>query len=298
MNPQHLLTFARMARLRSLTRAAEEMNLGQPAVSGQMKQLQSFVGEPLYERIGHQIRLTPAGEGLLEYAERMERDFREASEYIHRLKRRTTGTLRIGSTMTIASYYLPRHVVRLQAQFPGVHTYITTGDSEEILRRLSDLDLAFIEGSDVPDPLPGKYSILHWREDEIVLIVHRDHEVARLYPEAVPLEVFTRYPVVWREPGSGARRVVENALRDRGIHVPVDIEVMGVAGVKECVRAGLGIGFASIAAMRHDQVELVSRRIAPPEGLRWQLNIIVAEKKMRSRACQAFLDLVLSEGTT
>jgi DNA-binding transcriptional LysR family regulator len=281
-----------VARYRSITRAAEQMNLGQPAISGQLKQLQEAVGEPLYDRVGHQIHLTPAGEGLLEYAQRMERDYGEAKEYVRRLRSVNAGTLRIGSTMTIASYYLPKHVVALQTRYPGVHVYITTGDSQEIVRKLAGMDLAFIEGPVTTQDLPGKFETIPWQEDEIVLIVHREHEVAHLFRDAVPLTVFKEYQTIWREPGSGARQVVERALAQAGIEVPVHIEVMGVAGVKESVRAGLGIGFASIQAMRHESGELVSRRIQPPDGLRWQLNILVPETKMRSRACQTFLNMV------
>jgi DNA-binding transcriptional LysR family regulator len=93
--------------------------------------------------------------------------------------------------------------------------------------------------------------------------------------------------------------VVEKALNEAGIQAPVNIEVMGVAGVKESVRAGLGIGFASIQAMRNEDSGLISRRIHPPEGLRWQLNIIAPEEKMRSRACRALLNLLAAdEGET
>jgi DNA-binding transcriptional LysR family regulator len=292
MNLNCLLTFAVVARLRSITRAAEQLNLGQPAVSGQLKQLQNAVGEPLYERMGHQIVLTPAGEGLLEYAERMERDYREARDYIRRLQQVNVGTLRIGSTMTIASYYLPHHLVRLQTAYPGVQVYMTTGDTREIVRKLSELDVAFIEGPVDREQLSAPFRMLPWKEDEIVLIVPKEHEIAGKFPGAVPLDILTRYQVIWREPGSGARQVVERALAEARIDAPVNIEVMGVAGVKESVRAGLGIGFVSFRAMRHDHSGLISRRIGPAEGLRWQLNIIAPEEKMRSRACRAFLDLL------
>jgi DNA-binding transcriptional LysR family regulator len=292
MNPTHLLNFVVFARLRSITKAAAQLNLGQPALSGQLKQLQDAVGEPLYERVGHQIRLTQAGEGLLEYAERMDRDFRGATEYVRSLQRINTGILRIGSTMTIASYFLPRHMVRLQTLYPGVHVYMQAGNTEEIVHKLADLDLAFIEGPVELEALPAKFRMLPWKEDEIVLIVHQSHEIARKYPQAVPLDVFAGYQVIWREPGSGAREVVARALARAGIHAPVNIEVMGVAGVKESVRAGLGIGFASIQAMHYENAGLVSRRIDPPQGLRWRLNIIAPEEKMRSRVCQVFLDLV------
>lgn len=171
---------------------------------------------------------------------------------------------------------------------------MTAGDTRKIVQNLPALDLAFIEGPVATEQLPAPFRILPWKEDEIVLIVPQDHEIAELYPEAVPLDVFARYQIIWREPGSGARQVVETALAEAHITAPVNIEVMGVAGVKESVRAGLGTGFASIQAMRHENSSLVSRRINPPDGLRWQLNIIAPEAKMRSRGSRALLDLLIA----
>lgn len=293
MNLNRLVTFAVVARCRSITRAAEQLNLGQPAVSGQLKQLQDEVGEPLYERSGHQIALTPAGERLLEYAERLERASAEARDFIRRLRQVNVGALRIGSTLTIASYYLPRQLVRLQTAHPGLHLTMFTGNSREIARRLGELDLGFIEGPLGQEPLPAPFRLLPWKEDEIVLIVADGHELAAEYPDAVPLQVFTRYQVIWREPGSGARQVVETALAAAGISAPVHIEIMGVAGVKEAVRAGLGIGFASSQAMRQENAGLCARRIG--SGLTWQLNILAPDEKMRSRASRAFLDLLAAD---
>lgn len=291
LNPNHLLTFAVVARFKSITRAAQSLHLGQPAVSGQLKLLQETVGEPLYERTGHQISLTPAGRGVLEYAESIERDFNRANEYVRSLQRVNAGTLRLGSTMTIASFYLPRYVVQLQTRHPGVQIFMKTGDTDEIIQNLPELDLGFIEGPIEEQNLPGNYRVIPWQEDEIVLVLPENHELTRQYPDSVSLNVFTEHQVIWREPGSGARHVVEKALREADIDVPVKIEVMGVSGIKESVRAGLGISFASSQALRHESKELVARRINPPDGLFWHLNIIAPEESIRSRAAKAFLEL-------
>ena len=127
MNPNNLLTFAVVARLKSITKTAEVLHLGQPAVSGQLKLLQEFVGEPLYQRKGHQIELTPVGDGLLEYAKRLEKNLKQANDYVDNVKHVNAGRLRIVSTMTIASYYLPQLVVQLQTQHAGVKVFMETG---------------------------------------------------------------------------------------------------------------------------------------------------------------------------
>lgn len=295
MNPNHLLTFAVVARYKSITQAAQFLHLGQPAVSGQLKLLQAAVGEPLYERKGHQIELTSAGSGLLHYAEKMYSDFNQALDYVRCLKDVNAGSLRIGATSTLASFYLPKYVVQLQAEHPGVQVYMETEDTQTIVRKIQEYDLGFVEGTVLKEDLPTNYEVMPWRQDEIVLILAEDHPLTKQYPEAVPLKVFTKHQVIWREPGSGARRVVERALAEAGIKAPINIEVPGVTGVKEAVRAGMGIGFASSQALRHESKGLVARRIDPPHGLSWHLNMIAPRPVLQSRVTQAFLALCLSE---
>lgn len=297
MNPNHLLTFAVVARLKSVTGAAKSLHIGQPAVSGQLKLLQDTVGEPLYARKGHRIELTPAGEGLYEYADNLERQLNQASEYVRRLRKVDSGILRIGSTMTIASYFLPSYLVQLQTLHAGVQVYMNTGNSGEIVRRLGELDLGFIEGPVDKYDLPPNYRMLPWKVDEIVLVASHADPLVEAYPDGVPLEVFTDHQVIWRESESGARQVVEQALNNAGIEAPINIEVTGVAGIKAAVRAGLGIGFASLEALRHDGPELVAKRINPPEGLTWRLNIIAPKERMMSRTADVFLDLCMTDGS-
>ncbi len=282
--------------MKSVTRAAEFLHLGQPAVSGQLKLLQECVGEPLYHRKGHQIELTAVGKALFEYAEKLEHALHLSDEYIRRLQALDTGELRIGSTTTIASYYLPKYLVLSQTNYPGVQVSMNTGSTVEIIDRLSDLDLGFIEGPIDGESLPIDFDLIPWREDEIVLVVREDHELVSKFPYGVPLSVFNDYQVIWREPDSGARQLVEHALAEAGIETSIKIEVMGVAGVMGSVRAGLGISFASLQALKHASADLVPLRIKPREGLKWYLNLIAPKKGLRSRAVDAFLELCMEEG--
>ena len=217
VNPNHLHTFTVVARLKSITKTAELLHLGQPAVSGQLKLLQDFVGEPLYLRKAHQIELTPAGEGLLQYALRVEKELNLAAKYVQSLKQVNAGRLRIVSTMTVGSYYLPQLVVQLQTNNPGVQVSMETGDTDEIIEKISDFDLGFVEGLVDDNDLPSNYEAVPWQNDEIVLILPAGHQLAKQYPATVPLDVFTKHQVIWREAGSGARKAVEKVLLEAGI---------------------------------------------------------------------------------
>lgn len=284
-----------VARLKSISGAAKELHLGQPAISGQLKLLQEAVGEPLYFRKGHQIILTSVGEGLLKHANRFSAELKHANEYIRCVNSLNTGVLQIGSTLTIASYYLPRYLVKFQTLYPGVQVFMTTGSSSELIVKQSELDLGFIEGTVETDRIPSSYQVLPWKKDEIVLVLHKDHELVKRYKKYVPLDVFANHQVIWREPESGARKVVEAALTRAGIDISVNIEVTGVAGVKESVRAGMGISFASFQALKYESPELVSRRLNPPDGLIWHLNIIAPVESIQSRTTRSFLTLCYSK---
>ncbi|TXK96123.1 hypothetical protein BMR02_11900 [Methylococcaceae bacterium HT1] len=297
MNPQHLLTFSVVARLKSITLTAQHLHIGQPAVSGQLKLLQTFVGEPLYERKGHQIELTAAGEGLLKYADKMNSCYNQSIEYVRNLQKISTGILRVGATMTIASFYLPKFVVELQTNYEGVQVFMKTLDTAGTLDNLYNLDLGFIEGSLQDVDLSSNYQVIPWQQDEIVLVIPENHLLARKYTDYVPLEVFAQHQVIWREQSSGGRQVVETALLEAGIIAPVNIEVTGVSAVKESVRAGLGIGFSSSLALKNEAAGLISRRIGTNQGLTWQLNIIAPKSALQSRATKAFLELCMKEST-
>jgi DNA-binding transcriptional LysR family regulator len=280
-----------VARLKSITLTAQHLNLGQPAVSGQLKLLQTFVGEPLYERKGHQIKLTAAGIGLLEYANTIDTCYAQALDYVRSLQQVKIGVLRIGATMTIASFYLPKYLVALQTAYEGVHVYMKTLDTVETLRHLDSLDLGFIEGDLSDFDLPSSYQVITWQKDEIVLVIPENHPIAAQYNDYVPLDVFTQHQVIWREASSGARQIIEKALQKEKLVAPVNIEVTGVSAVKESVRAGLGIGFSSAMALKNETSGLVTRRIGDATGLMWQLNIIAPKTHMQSRTVLAFLEL-------
>jgi len=185
-------------------------------------------------------------------------------------------------------------VVQLQTRHSGVQVSMETGNTMEIIEKMPDFDLGFVEGPVEMKGLPSHYEVIPWQDDEIVLVLPKDHLLAKQYPESVPLDVFTQHQVIWREAGSGARIAVEKALLEAGIVAPVNIEVTGVSGIKEAVRAGLGIGFSSSQALRNEREGLVARRINPPKGLIWHLNIITPKLIMQSRVTKAFIVLCLS----
>jgi DNA-binding transcriptional LysR family regulator len=301
MTPDQLITFAAVAEHRNISRAAVALHLSQPAVSGQLRQLQDEFGEPLYQRDGRGVRLTPAGEQLANYATRLRETWRQAHAYRDALRGLEQGTLRIGASTTPASYLLPYLIADFHRRYPDVSVHTADGNTTEIVGALGSVDIAMIEGPAGAD-LPPDTAVHAWREDEIVAIVPRSHPLAQAAQEApegacgrVELAAFGAYPLVLREAGSGVRQSVERAFARAGVPMRVVLEIAGVEGVKEAVRAGMGIGFVSAMSMRHENGALCMLSLSP-EPLTRRLSILVPYASAPSRVVEQFLALCLAYG--
>ncbi|CAB3800514.1 HTH-type transcriptional activator CmpR [Paraburkholderia caffeinitolerans] len=307
MTPEQLITFASVAEHLNISRAALALHLSQPAVSGQLRLLQEEFGEPLYLRDGRGVRLTPTGEQLAAYAARLRDTWREALAFRDALRGLERGTLRIGASTTPASYRLPYLVAAFHRSYPEVKLDTASGNTTDVVAMLGELDIALVEGP-VGEQLPADCAVHPWHEDEIVAIAPCGHAlVAPLAGDAQQgaasghagagplrrdLSAFAGLPLVLREDGSGVRQVVERAFARAAVPMRVALEIAGVEGVKEAVRAGMGIGFVSAISMRHEDGALQQIRIEP-EPLVRRFSIIVPHAGAASRVTQRFLELCL-----
>ncbi|CAM3931888.1 putative RuBisCO transcriptional regulator [Pseudomonas reidholzensis] len=288
MTPEQLITFATVAEHGNISHAALALHLSQPAVSGQLKLLQEEFGEPLYQRAGRGVRLTAAGEQLLGHAERLRETFRQAQALRDALRGLERGTLRIGASTTPASYLLPYLIADFRQRYPEVLVTTANGNSAEIVAALGSLDIALIEGPP-GQALPLGTSVTPWREDEIVAIAPSEHPLAEAGDDQT-LQALGAYPLVLREGGSGVRQLVERAFARSGVAMRVGLEIAGVEGVKEAVRAGMGVGFVSAMSIRHEDGALRRLRIAP-EPLTRRFSILMPHAATPSRVAARFLQL-------
>jgi DNA-binding transcriptional LysR family regulator len=307
MTPDQLITFAAVAEHRNISRAAVALHLSQPAVSGQLRQLQDEFGEPLYQRDGRGVRLTPAGEQLASYATRLRDTWRQAHAYRDALRGMESGTLRVGASTTPASYLLPYLIAAFHRRYPDVTLHTTDGNTAEIVGALASLDIAMVEGP-VGADLPPDTAVQAWRQDEIVAIMPRTHPLALAAGAGtataaagvagdtgaaagrIELAALGAHFLVLREAGSGVRQIVERAFARAGVPMRVALEIAGVEGVKEAVRAGMGIGFVSAMSMRHEGGALCLFSLSP-EPLTRHFSILIPHASAPSRVVERFLAL-------
>lgn len=290
MTPDQLITFAVVAAHGNISRAAVALHLSQPAVSGQLRQLQDEFGEPLYLREGRGIKLTTAGEQLQAVANTVRDAYNQAHALRDALKGLESGTLRIGASTTPASYLLPYLVAELHRRHPDVTIQTIDGNSSEIVASLGTLDIALIEGAEGL-ALPDGTGVTPWLVDEIVAIAPRGHALSDA-TQHVSLDKLSECPLVLREAGSGVRQWVERAFDKAGLDPRVAMEIAGVEGVKEAVRAGMGIGFVSAMSMRHEDGALVRLSIKPNPLMR-RFSILMPHAATPSRVAASFLALCL-----
>ncbi|GGR09393.1 LysR family transcriptional regulator [Deinococcus ruber] len=292
INPDHLLTFIRVARLGNLSTAAGELNLTQPAVSNQIKLLTQAVGEPLLTRHRYGVRLTPAGEGLLPYAMATSRALEGARQYAADLHGLNLGTLTIAASSTIAATILPGVLAAYHARFPNVVLHVQQGNTQDVMDLLlgQKCELALIEGPVSGLPLDLKQQV--FRRDTLRLVVAPGHPFAArtsLSPDALQ-----GVGVIWREPGSGTREVAKRALERAGIQTREVLTLTGTEAVKEAVISGLGAAFLSEASVRRD-VD-AGRLLCPAlelPGLERDLSIVSAEEELLSRAVRVFFTFLV-----
>lgn len=258
MDLHKLRIFAAIVRLGSFTRAAEQLHMTQPTVSQQLALLEAQIGVGLIERQTRRLRLTPAGEALLPYAERLlllADEGRTAARNAAGLAERT---LRLGVGHTLAIYLLPDLLRRYRATYPGYQVRIAVGNSTELLEQvLSDqIELALV-GSPAVHP---DLTITTFMEDRLVVIVAPDDPWAGR--ESVTLAEVRERPLLTREPGSALHATVELLLGAAALEQEQVILLAETEAIKRSVEAGLGVALIQAIAVQREVQSGVLRALA------------------------------------
>ena len=273
-----LVVFRAVAEQRSFRKAAEELYLTQPAVSLQVKALESDLGVQLFDRSGTSAQLTPAGEVLLEHSRRVRKLLAHAEHKIAALSGNHAGQLTLGASTTIAQYVLPRMLGEFCAKNPRVFPALISSNTEGIVEAVREgrVTLGFIEGP----PRSREVQTEPFLRDELLLIAPAAHEWAEL--PSIHCGELAGAPLLMRERGSGSRRIVEIALDRHGIKkraLNIAMELDSTEAIKSAVEAGLGVGFVSRWAIAKDLRLGRSFKIIEIRGLRLHRDFLTVTAK-------------------
>jgi len=248
MDLHKLRIFVTIARLGSFTRAAEHLYMTQPTVSQQLAMLEQAIGTALLERDTRHLRLTPAGETLLKYAERLLALADEASDATRSAAGLADRTLRLGVGHTLATYLLPDVLSRYRALYPGHIVRITVGNTGELLSLLASgaIDLAMV-GSPAEHP---DVTVTPFMHDKLVVIVPSNDAWAER--NGVALEELRERVLLTREPGSALHSTVERLLGAEFLRSDQVIQLGETEGIKRSVEAGLGVALVQKIAVERE----------------------------------------------
>ncbi len=288
----HLLTFYKVASLGSISAAADELGVSQPAVSVQMRNLSNWVGEPILRRYKGGITLTPIGRSLLPYAAQLVKCYRSTMDFVESLKSMMSGSISIASSNTIAAHLLPGLIATFSRRYAEIGMVISTTHSQGVVDSIRDLhaDVGFIEGPvrDV-DPTWEAITIGH---DSVVLVYNKSYE--EQVASMSVTQVLSQLPFVFREKGSATREVVEMLFSSLGFKPSSVIELAGTEAVREAVLSGIGVSLLSSLSVRREvEMGYLHQVNLNFEGLDRKFTLLVPANDHRTRAVNAFIDCVV-----
>ena len=248
---RHLETFCRVADLKSFSKAADDLFLTQPTVSGHILSLEQSLSLRLFDRASREIRLTKSGQVFHEYASKLLSLRQDLLNALSEFSLGIRGELSLGSSTIPGEYLLPRRIGDFKKEHPSFIISLKIADTKEVIEYvLQDRVEIGIIGAKVNHPS------LHYEkyaEDEIIAVAPSDHPLTR--KKKVTLDELFEEPWIIREEGSGTRIAVEKALRREGKsfrQFNVAMEMGSTASVKEGVKAKLGLAFISETAVEEE----------------------------------------------
>ncbi|MET0164923.1 MAG: LysR family transcriptional regulator [Vicinamibacterales bacterium] len=237
MDLRQLEIIRAIAESGSFTAAGEKLHVSQSAISRQILILEDELGEPVFHRIGRRIRITPAGESLLQLSHRVFRDLQETVSAISDTREALRGSIGLVGGMTVCLYVFPTLLAEVRRIHPNVDMRVTVGSTQRSIEMLrsgaGDLGLLTlpIDASDlVSVPL---------LTEELLLATYPSHPLAA-QKRIVPADLEGQ-PFVLFETGSITRRIVEEFFARERITPAIIMETENVEIIKAMVRSGLGI---------------------------------------------------------
>jgi len=293
MDYDQLASFLEVAKLQSFSRAAEKLYRTQPAISAQIRLMEQECGEKLFDRSGKKVLMTPAGEILYRYAQKLIDLQKEALQAIAELNQTPRGKLYIGANEATCLYVLPKTFAKFKQLYPLVQISIYRNFSHKILQKVQE---GAVDMGIVTLPLTANnLDVIPVYRDEVQVVVPKNHPLAK--NRSVTVEEMSHYPLVI--PKTGRTRVMlDRLLRDYRSHLQISMELASVETIKKFVGAGLGI---SIISRTYAQPEVAAGvlKLIPLEGqkLYRDLGLIYRRDRYLSLPAKVFIEVVRQSTT-
>lgn len=292
MDLYKLKSFDRVAQLQSVSRAAEQLFLTQPAVSAHIKDLEYEYGTKLFDRIGRNIKLTKAGESLLPYVKSILDTFDESHFAVDMLKDQEKGSIRLGTSNLPGARFVPDCLASFLKKHPLIQFSIDTTTTQNILNLIKQqkLELGIIGSSDEKLNKPELVCKTLFR-DEVVLAVSREHPLAER--ESIKVHELANLPVIASLKNTVTRQAIDKFFHKFSVPCKIAYEISNKSMIKNMVEKNLGISFFSRLEI-HREIEMNWLKMLIVEEAPVYRYILVVNHKNRdfSPSLQLFYDFL------
>jgi len=237
---RQLQIFEAVSQKLSYTQAAEILFLSQPAVSMQIKQLESEIGMPLFERMGKKLFLTEAGDELLIYARNISQQLIELNDVMDEIRGSERGRLTI-AVATTANYFALKLLGEFYKRFSGTNINLDVTNRESLLKHLNENTVDMVIMGQPPENMD--ISATAFLDNPLVVIAPKDHTLSG--QKSIPLSVLQQETFIMREHGSGTRIAMERFFEQSGYSISSVMEMSSNEAINQAVEAGLGLGIVS-----------------------------------------------------
>ncbi|MDP3064258.1 MAG: LysR family transcriptional regulator [Chloroflexota bacterium] len=247
INFHQLLLFYTVARVKSFSRAAQELGVSQPAVSIQVQELERSLGTVLLNRKPRGVEATEAGRTVYEYAQRIFSLTQEMQGAVDELQGLRRGRLTLGASSTPGDFILPLIVAQFAQVHPGIQIELLIANTATTVDRVLRRELHMGVVGEVVEDETGELFTMPLIEDEVAFIASPRHPLAQpsYLGVGLTLEEVATAGLVMRESGSATRAAVERCLHEAGVRPQIVAEMGSNQAVKQATAAGLGIGAVS-----------------------------------------------------
>jgi DNA-binding transcriptional LysR family regulator len=288
-----LAYFAAIARLRSVRRAAEALRIAPSALSRQIRQIEERLDVQLFERSQQGVHLTPAGEVLLTYLDRWEKDFTGLNEALRGLTGLRLGTLTLASVESATYSVVPRAIGALRERMPGMTINMSVGVTGTILKDVAEgrAEIGVVINMPRASGVKSAWAV----RNPVGAVVPAGHPLARL--REITLAECLTHPVILPDKGLVVHFAIQRALERAGHGVRIAATSNRIVSIKSLVTAGLGLTFmthldvaSEVTAGVLSFVRLKDRDVEPP-----LYSLVIPRRSRLSSAGALLLELLRRE---
>jgi DNA-binding transcriptional LysR family regulator len=289
MTLRHFKIFVAVCDTMNMTAAAETLFMSQSAVSQAISELEKHYDVRLFERLSKKLYLTQAGQRLLSYARQIIRMDAEAENNMKTL--RENSSIRIGASVTVSAYVLPKQVSAFHKISPQTDIFVMEDNTSKIENLIlqDQIDIGLVEG-DIVSPDVLKHAFM---DDELVLICSPNHRFAKcseIEPKELEYENF-----IIREKGSGTRKTFEDAMTANHLTWKVTWTCNNADTIKIAVAQGLGVSVISKRAVANEVASgVLCQKSVHGIHFNRQFKIVYHKNKYLTQSMKQFMDLCVS----